>query len=136
MTLCKILKNLYFIFSEDEKDGIVCLWKGFHSDIKIQTFDAFAHKIIKRISLGFEHGLFLSTEKEVFVVGSNSHHQLGLGNLTEPSIDSPRLLDYFTGQFFNCFYFLNQFFRLRLAKFQLKILVISCLSIMTKAFYF
>ncbi|CAE1150413.1 ALS2 [Acanthosepion pharaonis] len=86
------------LHSEDEKDGIVCLWKGFHSDIKIQTFDAFAHKIIKRISLGFEHGLFLSTEKEVFVVGSNSHHQLGLGNLTEPSIDSPRLLDYFTGK--------------------------------------
>ncbi|GAB1600522.1 alsin-like isoform X1 [Argonauta hians] len=84
--------------SEEEKDGIVCLWEGYHGELLLRTFDVFSKKVIKRVSLGFDHSVFVSEEAEVFVLGSNSHCQLGLEGLKESSVSTPQKLEVFTGK--------------------------------------
>ncbi|XP_052825972.1 alsin isoform X1 [Octopus bimaculoides] len=92
-TIRSILRNC-----EEEKDGIVCLWEGYYGDIRLQTFDIFSNKVIKRVSLGFDHSLFISQKAEVFALGSNSRCQLGLNGLTKTSITTPQVLEIFNGK--------------------------------------
>ena len=94
--------NLFSIFpSRDEKaEGLVHLWQGF-SPPSIKTFAVFDSIPIQKVAIGHAHCTFLTRWRQLFVFGSNSHGQLGIGT-PQDCYDEPMQVPSLRGKWTHC----------------------------------
>ncbi|XP_021370845.1 alsin-like isoform X2 [Mizuhopecten yessoensis] len=73
---------------EQEKDGVLSVWQGFQGSVELVSFPVLSRKQVKRVALGANHSVFLTSDQEVFSCGKNNYGQLGIGELdTEYAFD-------------------------------------------------
>ncbi|XP_041374852.1 alsin-like isoform X2 [Gigantopelta aegis] len=86
------VKNVEQMQTSPTKKGLVYMWQGYSGDVTLQSFPAFLTRQIRRVALGGEHSLFLTSDQEVFSCGGNTYGQLGLGSVNSEEIADPQLI--------------------------------------------
>jgi len=61
--------------------GQVYMWQGFQGNVELVSYTTFLSRPVRRVALGADHSLVLTTHGEVYALGSNSHGQLGIPTL-------------------------------------------------------